>query len=84
MANYKMITCPFAGEIVPEGKTLPDWETLDDDLRERALDWAEQEGLSPDLSPSELLELWENYWQSEETEEAVTGSTTLTYFLDRE
>lgn len=66
MSNYRLLSGPFEGEIVEEGQVLDvPYAELDEDLKSRM----EQLGYeASDVGK----ESYENSWDSEETDEAVT------------
>ena len=75
MAQYKLLTGPFAGEVVEEGQILPNrFSDLDDDMKIRVRQFGEDkyfpngndnESDFP-VSLDQLLEEYENSWDSEE------------------
>lgn len=74
--TYKLLTGPYAGEIVPEGFKLGKFESLDEDMQNRVRDFGEQKYGQADfpVSLDELTQEYCNSWQDQETEEDVTLS----------
>jgi len=78
--TYKLLTGPYAGEIVPEGFNLGKFDSLDEDMKSRVRDFGEQkyglqgERASFPVNLDDLAQEYCNSWQDEETEEEVTLS----------
>lgn len=79
MANYKLLSGPFIGEVVQEGQIIPHrFAELDEDMQIRVREFAEDK--YPNLddqadfpeSLDDLAEMYENTWDSEETDEPTT------------
>jgi hypothetical protein len=79
MANFKLLSGPFIGEVVEDGQIIPHrFSELDEDMQDRVRDFAEEK--YPSLDPGseypesldDLAEEYENSWDSEETDEPVT------------
>jgi hypothetical protein len=70
--NYKLVSGPFAGEVVAEGCRILDlpFEDLDEDLQGRILDWAELYGPFPDSEAAKAA--YEASWDSQEVDTAET------------
>ena len=66
MSNYRLLSGPFEGEIVSAGQVLDaPYAMLDDDIKSRMA----YLGYEPS---DEGKEAYENSWDSEETDDAVT------------
>ena len=86
MANYRLLTGPFEGEVIEEGRKILDlaFEDLDTDLQLRIRTWAEDnypivggEFVSPGGSDlpvgwRDIIEAYECSWDAEETDEPVS------------
>lgn len=71
MTNYEYITGPFIGEVVEDGTAMLDvaWDELDEDMQDRILDWGYKH---LDRTKEDLMERYENSWESVETDKPVT------------
>lgn len=76
--NYKLITGPLAGEIVPEGYSLGRFSELDEDMKVRVREFGEEKYGPLDgeddfpVSLDELTQEYCNSWQDEETDLPAT------------
>jgi hypothetical protein len=74
MTNFILISGPFAGSVVAEGRILDiDFQEMDDDLQSRIRGWAEHNYTRGGrvVHWDEVCEEYENSWESEPTEEEV-------------
>ena len=83
MSNYKLITGPYAGEIVAEGEVLDvPFSKLDEDMQVRIREFGEEQYSSESdaydvdrdfpVSLNDLKREYELSWQRKKTDEDVT------------